>query len=352
MPSYATTFNNTPKRLDYLDFTRGIGIISIVIIHHLKIFPHLHLFLSMFAVPLFFILSGFLFEYQKQQRYPFKEFIIKKFLSLMYPYFTFSVLILLWNIFFFRIFTHSDSQTPLWKIAILLFSTFGYRAFWFVPCLFLSLILFSAVRKTKFYHQIFLSIALCLIVVNFCCKYFHNETLPFSDNYVTQYGYRVLISSVFVYFGAVFYQLTEKVDNRLLFFLTFTLSITMFILTLFGKADMGNYDISSVQIGYLCLFYITEIASCYWIILLSKKLTVPLLKPINFLGKYSLIIMFLHMDISVEIAYLILSVFHLNCSTETLSLLVIPLELLILTGIILFINRYCTWLIKMPQKKK
>ena len=346
-----TVANNSPKRLGYIDCARGICIISIMIIHHLKVFPALHLFLSMFAVPSFFILSGFLFECQNQTRYSLKEFIVKKLKSLMYPYFTFSVLIILWNVFFYRVLLHSDPEISVGQIVLLLFSTFGYQAFWFVPCLFWAMILFFIVRKTKLYHKIFLAFSVVFIAVNFYFQFFRSETLPFGQYYVIRYIYRILISSVFVYIGSVLCNIMGKGYDRVLFVVSFVSSMATFLLLNVISVNM-NWDISTMQIGYLGLFYFTGTTFVCWMILLLKKgQSLFLEKGIAFFGKNSLIIMFLHMDVSVEIAYIVLGFFHLGWSMETLSILVIPLELVILAVIIWLMNKFFSWMIRIPKRK-
>ncbi|MCH5210662.1 MAG: acyltransferase family protein [Oscillospiraceae bacterium] len=87
------------KRLDYIDIAKGIGIILVVFAHTLvpqirensSFAGFLWIFIYNFHMPLFFFLSGWLFE-KGLERYNNKvKFILGKLEYLMLPYLTFSV---------------------------------------------------------------------------------------------------------------------------------------------------------------------------------------------------------------------------------------------------------------------
>ena len=89
------------KRLDYLDLAKGIGIL-IVMLGHFPVDgePHisrqLYDFIFSFHMPLFFIITGIIFGYnRKWEKQTFKELFIKKLKTIIYPYFTLSAVALI-----------------------------------------------------------------------------------------------------------------------------------------------------------------------------------------------------------------------------------------------------------------
>lgn len=78
------------NRIQSLDNAKGIGIILVVIGHSVDVFSSIGVGISSFHMPLFFILSGFLFnEYIN----PLKEFLFKRTKQLLIPFVAFSIMI-------------------------------------------------------------------------------------------------------------------------------------------------------------------------------------------------------------------------------------------------------------------
>jgi len=101
-------------REEWIDLSKGLAIILVVIIHLLlglsesKIFNHslflnyFYFTLKSFLMQLFFLISGYLYAKGESInliiKYP--RYIIKKFLNLMMPYFIFSIIFILVNMYF------------------------------------------------------------------------------------------------------------------------------------------------------------------------------------------------------------------------------------------------------------
>lgn len=75
-------------RIKYLDYTKGIAILFIIM-GHIYLEGNFITWIYSFHVPLFFIISGIVMNYDKSKC--FKEFFIKKFKSIMLPYILFSI---------------------------------------------------------------------------------------------------------------------------------------------------------------------------------------------------------------------------------------------------------------------
>ena len=95
----------TPPRsnnLKYIDSCKAIGITLVVLGHTYGIPQIANDILNSFHMPLFFIISGFLYNEEKYNRYCFKQVFAKKFKNYLIPYFSFAfinlILQILWNI--------------------------------------------------------------------------------------------------------------------------------------------------------------------------------------------------------------------------------------------------------------
>lgn len=86
----------SPKRADYLDIAKGIGII-LVIIGHSRVYKPIFNFIYAFHMPLFFIISGCLYNREKWTNLGFKALVCKKFEVYIIPYFVLSFINLLIN---------------------------------------------------------------------------------------------------------------------------------------------------------------------------------------------------------------------------------------------------------------
>ena len=76
-------------RLRWIDALKGIGIILVVFAHH-KLPVALDTYIFSFHMPLFFFISGLLFDFWKYASAA--NFVKKRFRSLIVPYFGFALL--------------------------------------------------------------------------------------------------------------------------------------------------------------------------------------------------------------------------------------------------------------------
>lgn len=83
---------NNANRIAWIDQAKGIGIISVIAGH--IVLPQVRIWLFSFHVPLFFFISGFLFNPNK----PFKLFLKRKVQTLLVPLFSMGLILLLYSI--------------------------------------------------------------------------------------------------------------------------------------------------------------------------------------------------------------------------------------------------------------
>ncbi|MBO5421432.1 MAG: acyltransferase family protein [Clostridia bacterium] len=151
------------KRYDYLDVAKGLGIL-LVVIAHINYTPPLLTTIYSFHMPLFFFLSGMVFN---RSRYTnFRSFIKRKLQTLICPYILFYVLSILYR---FCVDFLSDSQNIDWGKFLNLFlqmflsqgsGNLPNAPLWFVPCLFAVELAYFGISKLKNWLIICVSVLL------------------------------------------------------------------------------------------------------------------------------------------------------------------------------------------------
>lgn len=86
-------------RLKYIDILKGFNIFLVVLGHIIATNCHLFKIIYSFHVPLFFIISGYLFNFEKYEN-NFLTFLKNRFLRLLLPYFTMLLLFILFYLCF------------------------------------------------------------------------------------------------------------------------------------------------------------------------------------------------------------------------------------------------------------
>ena len=141
------------KRIEYVDYVKGIGILLVVIGHHMLDAENVIIWINSFHMPLFFVITGYLSELKKADVNQGKSLLVyakKRAESVLYPYFTFSVINLLWYLLFHHFLGFSADEN-LKIVALRTITTFGYHALWFLPTMFCaSVICFFGEQKGLF----------------------------------------------------------------------------------------------------------------------------------------------------------------------------------------------------------
>lgn len=279
------------KRLNYLDFIKGIGIILVIVGHIPSVEKSpLGLWIYSFHVPLFFIVSGYLIEHMNE-----KFNIYKKIKSLLYPYIVFSVLSILFGLFLQTIkgVQLIDIQTSI--IKTLTFE--GYSTLWFLPTLFFAELLFYFFKslmnnKTKY---------MCILL--FCASLVLTHFINIIDSTiiirVAIVFNRIIIACSFVSIGSIIYNLIKSAEkNKILGVLSFfVLFSNMFLCQINGFVDL-HFSI----INNYAWYYYLAITTTFSLIYIGKffyKGKLKLSKFIEFLGKNSLLIMVTHLPFMI-----------------------------------------------------
>lgn len=370
-------------RIQWIDALKGIGIILVVLAHH-SLPVALDTYIFSFHMPLFFFISGFLFDFGKYASST-PDFVKGRFRSLIVPYFCFALLTCLFyflldagfqpgvtNIDFFK----NSSLYGLYSILYALGPMVSYNPpLWFLSCLFVTELLFYGFAK-KYYSEpkkliFWLSIAGII-------GYFYSLYVPFrlfwnADVALTAvvfYGvgnlFRKLIetereeepkknpvakagekSAVKFYsqknsgLTKIFYQ-----NQRLLagFFIFLNLFYLTYLIQ-FPTVDKVNMNV--LRYGGLFSYYILAFSGIFTFFYLFKR--VGSSRVLEYYGKNSLIVLALHFplkDIFTKLTVLILGIeieaIHYNMG---FALGLTILNLLCLVPLIFLINNYFPFLI-------
>lgn len=107
------------KRENWIDVLKGVGIIF-VIIGHVSLSSEFSRWIYTFHMPLFFILSGFLWS-RSSERITIKEFCVKRIKSILWPYVFFRILLIIYWCIVESHFRHLDIG-PIWFLIVLFFA--------------------------------------------------------------------------------------------------------------------------------------------------------------------------------------------------------------------------------------
>lgn len=250
------------KRLGYIDIYKSIGIL-LMIMGHIGFGKEFDFFIHAFHMPMFFFISGFL--YNSKKNVGFKEYFFKKFRSLIVPYISFGFIHFIVSIFMYGL--NFDYLTNL-----LFINTDGLPiagALWFLTALFFVDIFYFMIDKfiKKDLYK-FLVIVL-MFVFSLCFKQIFGIILP--------YALGSAMSGLLIFF--IGYKLKDRIVNiNFLLLLVFTILNGLLIFTN-GYVNMRTETYSNVL-----LFYLNSVLSS--IILINYSLLIDNILKSNFISKF------------------------------------------------------------------
>lgn len=284
------------KRDSTLDIIKGIGIL-LVVLGHVSENEFISGFIYNFHMPLFFILSGYI--YVKFSKKDIVNFSVNRIKRLMLPYFFWGIITLIYWIVierFLRNQTDISLFIPILNLFLASCTSNGYvynAVLWFIPCMLVTSLIFNLlyVKLKKYTYIIVLALGIIeLIYGNF---YYENSEKMFRLPYMLDV---VGVTLLYYGIGALYGELNVKnifVENNLiyktlLFLVSFVITI---IVTLNNSANMA-----SIKYGNILLFLIGAVfgsigSCCLGSMLINVKGVSDILK---FLGINSLTIMCIH----------------------------------------------------------
>ena len=332
-------------RLEFIDCARGIGILLVVIAHHLQNSESVLWWIYSFHMPLFFLISGYLYQHLDRKHTNLKETIVAGVKSFLWPYFTFNVIIVLWWLLL-KIVVGAQPEESMWNIILRFLTTYGYHALWFLPTLFEVSTVSKTIKMQK--RWILLGISVCIGFV-LSCLIDSTSLIGRYWKYIAMYIGRFMLGLSFIEIGRYAYILDKKIsENKEWLVLAGALCISF----LFYDDNILVFMVFC-RIGNVFLYYLNAVAGSIAILLIAKKVCTSWIgKKICFWGKNSLIVMSTHMDISIEIAWIVVGITKINkfLTLRDASVVAILIELIVLICIVKLINRYAKMIIYFPDQ--
>lgn len=368
-------------RLHWIDTLKGIGIILVVLAHH-SLPVALDTYIFAFHMPLFFFISGYLFNLEKYGSSA-SKFARGRFNSLIIPYFCFALLTCLFyflldtgfqpgvtNIEFFE----NNALYGIYSILYALGPMVSYNPpLWFLTCLFVTELLFYGFAKKYYWEPKKL---IFLLGISGVVGYLYSVYIPFRVPWNADVA---LAAVVFYGAGNLFRKFTEskgklgEIDGsensspaiqanlahensgpgkRLLQNEKLLAAIFIFI-NLFYLAYLLEFPTSEkvnmnvLKYGGFFSFYILAFSGIFTFVYLSRKIRTS--KILEFYGRNSLIVLALHFplkDVFSKLTVIVLGIdleaFYYNAGFA-LSLTI--LNLLCLVPVVFIINNYLPFLI-------
>lgn len=375
-------------RLQWIDALKGMGIILVVLAHH-SLPIALDTYIFSFHMPLFFFISGFLFDFGKYAGSS-SNFVKSRFRSLIIPYFCFALLTCLFyflldtgfqpevtNIEFFE----NSALYGIYSIIYALGPMVSYNPpLWFLSCLFVTELLFYGFAK-KYYSEtkkLVFWLATAGII-----GYLYSVYVPFrllwnadvALSAVAFYGagnlFRKLVEAkgikesgdrtgekstgekiggevrvnLYLHKGSKFTKMFFQNEN--LFTGFFILLNLLYLTYLFEFPTTEKVNMNVLKYGGFFSYYFLAFSGIFTFFYLFKK--VGSSKILEYYGRNSLIVLALHFplkDIFTKLTVLILGIeteaFHYNAG---FALGLTILNLLCLVPVIVLINNYFPFLI-------
>lgn len=287
------------NRIVWLDTAKGLGML-------LTIFAHLDLacieskWIYTFHMPLFFFLSGYVFS----MKCDFKTFLAKKVRSILIPYFCLGLVIVLYLCINDYLQGFYNSETVFNYLRELVIQKRSWTL-WFISCLFFLNLLFYALTKVCKNMKI-LAVVVFVIV---CCglRYYRMGGEPLYWNIDV-----CMTSIAFFFVGFLIkinYNRIAKVINSFpkSFVIFFALGIVNIIAGYAGKRIAGvGLEMHHGWYGYPPLTFLSAFAGIFCVILAAHWITI---RPINYIGKNSMLYYAWHQQVAMPLSYSIISIF-------------------------------------------
>lgn len=276
------------KRIEWVDAAKGIGLL-LVIIGHLQV-PYVSTWIYFFHMPLFFFLSGMVYTGSK---YSFKEFLFKRILSLILPYFTFGTIILLfYTILNCFIGAENGQYGTCIDMIKGLIAQEHFWTIWFLTALFLVEIIYYFLDMFFRKKRYFLHITTFIICFWGLVRYrIGLGALPWNLDIalVAQFFYhvgRVFRESKFLSYITKYQNYRKPIILLIIFFVVNILSGVLGI-----KISHESLDMSVGLYGNEILTFISAFSGIFFVIIISKLFP---LNGLQYLGKNTMVIFALH----------------------------------------------------------
>lgn len=313
----------TKERLDYIDMVKGFAILCIVLGHLLPNHYYVQCIITIFHVPIFYVISGFLIKWKEEQtgkNIDLKATIKSSIKTLLIPYLFFSLVIIIAQ----TILQHEDINYIISLVKVTI-SLKGFFALWFIPSLFLAKIGFACIKKIK--HK---WIQFAILAVTTLCFI---QIPVLESNTILLVLMRACLALFFLAIGYYAYNYIKQIKANSVLLISIILLVTLL------NINLGPFGVYNLKSESILVSTILSVIQCVSIILLFMKL--PTMKWLTFFGKNSMILLATHQIVFVGI---IIGTVRMGIRITMFGIAIILMLAEILC--VLFINRYIPFAIR------
>lgn len=264
-------------RIDWVDIAKGYGILF-VIFAHLGV-GSIGTWIYTFHMPLFFFLSGYVFS----TKYEFKTFIKRKCKSIIIPYFSLGIVMIV-----FQILLNCHSDAFEFRSSLLLFLKLivqrRFWTLWYIACLFwLNIVFYGLVKKIQS-MKFLCFIVICMLIAGLLYYHFGGIPLPWNVD--------VIFPSILFFFTGYWFKSNySKFQN----YLNSSKSIIVFLLmgivnVCFGyfgvKISGKGMEMYDSSYGFPPLTLISAFAGIICVVIFAHWFNI---KCIKYIGKNSMV---------------------------------------------------------------
>lgn len=307
------------NRIEYLDMSKGIAIL-LVVIGHIYHNNYFKIWIFSFHMPLFFIISGCLYNYNEIREYSIKELILKNLRRLIVPYIIFSLVHILFN----GLINGFSINNTIWQLIYIVVLQ-GVGALWFLPALFITEILFSISYKLL---KEDIKIIICNIIIFGLAIYISKIEYNIIQLIIAR-------SCVGAFFYCIGYYIFNIVIRKSL---SIKIIGTMFVINIILSYINGKVGLYVLEFKNIIWYVVCSVLGTLSIIFFFKKFNV---ESLSYFSKNSLIIMATH-EILISIIHKFIK---FNFNKYSIGIIVFIIVMLLEIPIIKLINERLSWII-------
>lgn len=287
------------NRITALDAAKGIGILF-VILGHTNYTEPLSTFIFSFHMPLFFIISGMVFNGNNYSS--FRSFLLKKVKSLLCPYLLFAFFGVVFNSVTSRFSGYDFNAYLIYLLNSIKAILTAPDAFslaeinsplWFVPCLFLTEIIYYFLNKIK--KPAIITCCVVLLTVSgwvaasdYCSV--DLSFIPFNFNgAIFSVGFFFIGNKTFPLLKKYFFLSDSTLRKKVIYAITF---VVLIVITFLLSRTNGKFSTGYQKFNNGFLSYATGICGSLAVLMLSKA--AAKITPLLFCGQNSFYLMGIH----------------------------------------------------------
>lgn len=332
------------KRVRWLDSVKGLAIVLVVWGHIALYAGAARVFVYAFHLPVFFVVTGILRARRDEAHARWR--FSRRAAQLLYPYATFSLLIVLYLACLGR---WGDAESALWQTLCL----YGYNTLWFLPACLLAECIFVLVRKSRVpdrWGSLALVAGTCAVsLVLYKLQYSAIAALRLAGAVINGVN-RAAVGAVFILCGYHgYFRLRRRIAKSSPAAVCACGATLLLGGAVLSQAN-GLVDLRQSQLNMPPLFYLCAALGSAGVILLLRQCG-GRCRLLAFFGENSLVIMATHYAFPFVQAASALTA-GLSALPALQSVATCAVVMLMESALVLALRRYAPFLIRPPRGKK